>query len=346
IHAQPQYLGDLDEDGEATVLDLVRLAAHVQGTDPLPSGIVPFADLNLDGYVNELDADRLVSSVLGQAFLPEPPLARVRATSPDEVEVNVAVTREAVFRLTFPLAADTQLATDHVWAEAGGRRLLSRVELSSDRRTVTLFYLENVPGSAQVTVRFHGDGIEDFLGRPVDPDGDGVEGGIAELHYGTLSVTPVGATAVIGRVFASELVPGSDNTSATVNVPLEGVTITVDGMEETLRTTTDANGSFKLQPVPAGTFFVHVDGRTATASDWPGGDYYPAVGKAWTAVAGRDDNLASGTGEIFLPLIRSGTLTPVRTTEPTVVTFPPSVIESNAALAGVELVVPPNGLLS
>jgi hypothetical protein len=188
------------------------------------------------------------------------------------------VTREVVFRLTLPLLSSATINTDQFTAFAGGRKLLARVEIASDRRTVTLFYLEPLPGNAQVSVSLDGAGILDFLGRSIDPDGDGQPGGVARLRYETLSTEPVGTTAVLGRVFASELVPGPNNTTATVNVPLQGVIVSVDGQEERLRTTTDANGNFKLQPVPAGLFFVHVDGRTAAGSQWPNGNYYPVVG--------------------------------------------------------------------
>ena len=67
---------------------------------------------------------------------------------------------------------------------------------------------------------------------------------------------------------ASELVPGQDTGTNALNKPLGGVTITVDGLEQTLRTTTDAMGNFTLSPVPAGRFFVHIDGRTV-AVDLP-----------------------------------------------------------------------------
>ena len=53
-----------------------------------------------------------------------------------------------------------------------------------------------------------------------------------------MGLTPLAGTAVIGRVFASELVPGSDTGANAVNRPLEGVTITVDGREQEMRTTT------------------------------------------------------------------------------------------------------------
>src|SRR5690606_35122811 len=133
-------------------------------------------------------------------------------------------------------------------------------------------------------------------------------------------------TAVIGYVFASERNPDGSNK------PLANVTITVDGAEEQLRTVTDASGFFRLEPAPAGRFFVHVDGRTAIGSQWPDGAYYPFVGKAWEAVAGRTNNLAGGTGEVFLPLIPADALTPVSATSETVIGFPPSVTATNPAL--------------
>src|SRR4030095_778820 len=153
-------------------------------------------------------------------------------------------------------------------------------------------------------------------------------------------------TAVIGRVFASELVPGNDTGTNAMNKPLAGVIITVDGAEETLRTTTDEMGNFKLEPAPAGRFFVHVDGRSAQGSQWPNGAYYPFVGKAWDAAPGVSTNLAGGTGVIYLPLIAQGSLQAVSLTEDTVITFPSSVLASNPALAGVSVTVPANALLS
>jgi hypothetical protein len=155
-------------------------------------------------------------------------------TSPAEGEQGVAVTRETVLRFTRPLAASTMLTANHLHAEFGGRRILSRIELSSDRTTVTLFYLENLPASARVRVTFDPVALLDFAGQLVDVDGDGQPGGIKLIDFDTLGTTPVGGTAVIGNVFASDPVPGT-NTTNFINRPLAGVTITVDGMEETLR---------------------------------------------------------------------------------------------------------------
>ena len=274
----------------------------------------------------------------------QPLITSVRESSPSSGESGVSVTRETILRFTRPLAGNTVLTLDTLHAEFGGRRLLARTELSTDRKTATLFYLENLPGNARIRVTLNGSALLDESGKAVDADGDGQPGGILRIEFDTLSLTPVAGTAVIGRVFASELAASAGGGSEGVNRPLAGVTITVDGMEETLRTTTDAMGNFRLQPVPAGEFFVHIDGRTAPESHWPNGTYYPFVGKAWTAAAGQLNNPAGGTGEIYLPLIRAGTLQSVSATQDATISFPPEVLQKNPDLAGVSITVPSNAL--
>ncbi|MCI0535047.1 MAG: Ig-like domain-containing protein [Verrucomicrobiales bacterium] len=317
---------DLDRDGIDDLYELSRPAL----LDPLNA-----ADANQDPNNNG-------RTHLQDYLIATTPLTTFRETSPKQGEGDVAVTRETAFRFTQPLAQNTILAT-RVYAEFGGRRILSRIALASDRKTATLFYLEDLPASARVRVTFDGNGLQDFLGRALDLDGDGQPGGIAAIDFDTLGITPIPGTAVIGHVFASEKMPGPGN-AGLVNRPLAGVTITVDGMEETLRATTDAEGFFRLEPVPAGRFFVLVDGRTVT--DVAAGAYYPFVGKAWEAVAGRTNNLAGGTGEVFLPLITSGTLQPASMTEDTPVTFPTAVLANSPFLAGVSITIPANGLFS
>ena len=269
-----------------------------------------------------------------------PSLTSILETSPASGESGVAVTRETIFRFDAPLAADVVLDSESMFSEFGGRHLLARPELSSDRKTATLFYLENLPASARMRVTLNGAELRDSSGKPLDADGDGQPGGNRVLEFNTAGISGLPDTAVIGRVFASE--KNSDGS----NKPLANVTVTVDGAEESLRTTTDATGAFTLDPAPAGRFFVHVDGRTAVDSQWPGGAYYPFVGKAWEAVPGRTNNLAGGSGEIFLPLIHANALKTVSATEETKVTFVPSVVASNPALTGVEIMVPANALFS
>jgi hypothetical protein len=309
----------------------VRRIPLLQPFDSDGDGLDDVTELRFPDGLNPLD--------------PNDRLTTINRTSPAPGEADVAVTRETVFDFSAPLGDSTVLTTNRVYATYGNRRVLSRVELSSDKRKATLFYLEPLPGSTRVSVVFDGNGLADFLGRPLDADGDNLPGGSALIRFDTLSLAAVPNTAVIGQVFASEPIQGPGTTNF-VNRPLAGVTITVDGREQELRTTTDAEGRFRLQPVPAGRFFVHVDGRTAQGSQWPNGNYYPVVGKAWDAAAGRDDNLAGGNGEIFLPLIVQGTLQPTSLTTNTVVTFPSSVVSNSPAMAGVSITVPANSLFS
>ena len=91
-----------------------------------------------------------------------------------------------------------------------------------------------------------GAGLTDILGRGFDADGDGAAGGVFTMTFDTLSITSVAGTGMTGRVLASERATGG------AEVPLAGVTITVDGAEETLRTTTAADGTFTLTPWRAG----------------------------------------------------------------------------------------------
>ncbi len=271
------------------------------------------------------------------------PLTLVSSTSPANGANGVSVTRETVFQLSGPLASDALLDFTRLSADYGGRRLLTRTEVSTDRDKISLFYLEDMPPGSRVRVTLDGSGLKDASGLDVDADGDGQPGGVRTLFFDTFSAAPIIGTAVIGKVFASEPVAGG-TPGQVVNRPLRGVIITVDGAEETLRAVTDATGSFILDPAPVGRFFVHVDGRPAVGSSWPDGAYYPFIGKAWQAAAGRKDNLAAGSGEIFLPLIQQGTLQTVSAVEVTSIKFPAAVIAQNPALRDVELRVPANSL--
>ncbi|HEX7654713.1 MAG TPA: hypothetical protein VF607_14485, partial [Verrucomicrobiae bacterium] len=89
---------------------------------------------------------------------------------------------------------------------------------------------------------------------------------------------------------------------------------------------------------------MKIDGRTAFDSNYPRGAYYPFVGKAWEAVPGTSNNLAGGTGIIYLPLIAKGTLQPTSLTTNTTITFAPSVLATNPSFAGVSIKIPANDL--
>ena len=185
---------------------------------------------------------------------PTPALTSVARVSPGAQETGVSVNRETIVVFSGPLRADSVLTTNLFFAEAAGRRLLTRLELSPNRQVATLFYLEPIPAGSRVRVRLLGDGLNDSAGHPVDVDGDGLAGGVRQWTFDTMSTAAVPGTAIVGHVFDSAPVagPGGGHT----NLPLEGVQITVDGAEERLRTETDADGFFRLSPCPAGRFFL------------------------------------------------------------------------------------------
>ena len=62
--AVPAKLGDLDEDGVPTVADLSKILRHISGAAPLTSALKPFADLNGDGAVNDVDLEELTKEIL------------------------------------------------------------------------------------------------------------------------------------------------------------------------------------------------------------------------------------------------------------------------------------------
>jgi YD repeat-containing protein len=126
-----------------------------------------------------------------------------------------------------------------------------------------------------------------------------------------------------------------------VNQPLEGVRISVDGLENELFAVTDQNGNFRLDSAPTGRFFVHIDGRSATTA-LPDGAYYPFVGKTWESEAGIEVNV----GEIFLPLVRGGTLQSVSDVDETTVGFASAVVAEFPEFADVSLTVPPGVLFN
>jgi hypothetical protein len=271
-------------------------------------------------------------------------LTTVVASSPVSGEVGVSVNRETVFTLSAPLSQGVLLTPQQVYGMVGGRRLLSRVALSIDRRQATIFYQEPVPAGARVTAVFDSTGVLDALGNELDADGDGVPGGAAVAVFDTFTSAALPNTAVIGQVFASEI--GTNALGQPINRPLKGVLITVDGAEQELRAVTDDQGQFTLSPAPPGRFFVHVDGRTAEGSAWPSGAYYPFVGKAWEAVAGKTNNLAGGSGVIYLPLVAAGTLQTVSGVADTPITFAPETLAQHPELQGVQITVPANSLFS
>ena len=56
--------GDVDGDGQVTVLDIVQVVSHILGTDVIQ--ITEYADANQDGVINVLDIVSMVNSIVGE----------------------------------------------------------------------------------------------------------------------------------------------------------------------------------------------------------------------------------------------------------------------------------------
>ncbi|MCB0089967.1 MAG: Ig-like domain-containing protein, partial [Caldilineaceae bacterium] len=277
-------------------------------------------------------------SQAGQIIVQERSPTTLSSVSPASGAGDVAVTRETVLVFSHPLDASS-ITADSVFAQFGGEKLAATRHLSPDGAKLTLFYDAPLPASARVRVTVDGDRLRDANGQAVDADGDGVAGGTAAIDFDTLGIRMIPGTSVCGHVFASEL--GTDASGGAQDVPLAGAAITVDGMEATLRTTTDASGDFCLDPAPASRFFVHIDGRTAS-TNVPAGAYYPFVGKAWEARAGAQTDI----GNVYLPLVQPGTLQPVSPSEETMIHMAPGVLAERPEFADVAIKVPPDSLFA
>lgn len=352
---QNLHIGDLDDDGVVTVRDLALLNDHISETPSILSNPGPFdakhavlADLNKDGAVNSADREELIKEILHTRNPEQLPLGTIRFSSPTTGEGDVSVNRETIVHFTVPLALNATLDTTKFSAEFAGRKVLSRVEISSDRKKASLFYLEPLPANSRVKVTFDGSALTDLIGRGFDADGDGVSGGTYRMSFDTQSNAGIPATGITGRVLLAAPEGSATVPAGFVEKGVVGVTITVDGQEQTMRTTTNAQGYFTLSPCPTGVFFVHIDGRTSTspASHYPDGRYFPVVGKQWEAVAGKADNLAAGTGLIYLPCVCPSTLQPTSQTQETTVNFPQQVLTMNPSLAGTSVDIPSNAVFS
>lgn len=271
--------------------------------------------------------------------------ALLASSNPADGESGVAVTRETILTFTAPLDPAV-VFNAAVTLRAGSQPVSTYRNLSPDGKTLTLFPSSPLPGNRTVRIDLDGSLLTTIDGRQVDVDGDGTLGGTRSITYSTLSLGALNGTSVSGRVFASGF--GTGEKGAPTNIPLEGVEIFIDGRFD-LKTTTDVNGNFRLEPVPAGEFFVHINGidvetayidGTPVPTSFPAGPYYPFVGKRWEAVAGRDTSV----GDVFLPLIPEGALTELSASEPTRITWANGAKGVEPEYEGAFVLVPPNAL--
>ena len=368
--------GDCNQDADLDISDAICLLGYLfvgnpevlpcgDGgvTDPANRGLL---DINSDDAVDLSDAVQILGFLFSGGAPPtqgtecinidgcpqvcEPTPVSIVDTSPGSGETGVMLNRESI--VYFSGALDPATVTpESIRAEFAGESLPTQGDgaphVSSDASTVTLFYAEALPAGARVRVTIDGDLIRDATGIALDADGDGSPGGVKILEFDTVPVTTVAGTSVSGRVFASEFLETPEGDP--VNMCLEGVTLVVVGVGAV---ETDAFGNFHLEPAPVGQFFVHINGTTVAEAvlpdgstaptQFPDGPYYPNVGKIWESVAGRDTNV----GNVYLPLIRSGTLQPVSEVSDTEVTLPEDVLADFPEFENVSVTVPAGSLFN
>jgi PKD repeat protein len=266
-------------------------------------------------------------------------LTGISSSSPENGEDGVAVSRESILRFNNPLMPGTVTAAS-IFAEYAGVPLTGTLHVAPDNKTVTLFYAADLPPNARIRLFVDGGQLLDDLGQGVDGDGDGDLGGLGALEFDTVGFTPLAGTAVTGRLFAA----GQAVTArgVPVNTPLQGVTISVDGTGGGVSTTTDVLGNFRLDPAPAGRFFIEVDGTSATNAGIPVGAYFPVFGTALDVPAVAETAIA----DVFLPLIPADALMPVSNVSDTIIMLPPTVQATNPELVGTHLVVYADSLFS
>jgi len=344
-------LGDLDGDGEVTVLDLVLLINHLNAqsagsptNDLLPRLLLGYADVNGDGYLNEKDVDRLADAILGIAITTQPkPLVSEPASGSSEV--GVTVRPKVIFPK--PIMPST-LNSNNFYASFAGRKLPARIVPANDGSFAWLFFETNMPNACQVQVTVDGATISVASGEILDADADSLPGGIFKFNFSTVSVTPIPGTAVSSRIVdpGPDLIPRtSDDVAPGANgfdylLPTAGVKVYVLGLEANV-TYTDSYGRFTLTNMPVGDVKVVLDGRTATNP--PLGYYFPEMvmdtkfepGITNGVMTIRGDNgneMRDANGvpiralAMYLPRIASNVLQTVSATNSTTIT-----LSSNAA---------------
>ncbi len=341
-HAFPQKLGDLDEDNKPTVRDLIKLINHVNGTTPLPENMRGFADINKDGKADQSDETAIIDAILGSTELPKAEAGLVTEFSPNNGERMVALNRKAIIRFDQEINPATVTA-DSFYLIANGQKIPGGIRVSSTNRFATFIPDQSWQSSTEVRLVVEGNLILGSLGIPLDANSNGLPGGRATMDFRTVPNTQISGTVVFGFVYASEPGPSGED------LPLEGVTIRVDGMEE-LNAVTDSTGKFTLVDVPAPEFYVHVDGSTVSHVSGQiisNNGYYPNVGKPFHSVPGQTTQIELN-GEpfnIYLPFILNEAIHDITPGESMTIKLPDTQIADDTDLALVSLTIPANSLV-
>ncbi|MBT6850899.1 MAG: hypothetical protein HOA16_06840, partial [Opitutae bacterium] len=98
-------VGDLNDDGEVNLVDMVLMVNHIQGEEYLIADKSKLlqADVNGDGLINSYDVEESLNFSFKRKAIRTLPLAGILSTSPYEGEGDVSLTREFVIRFSMPL---------------------------------------------------------------------------------------------------------------------------------------------------------------------------------------------------------------------------------------------------
>jgi len=243
---------------------------------------------------------------------------------PAHTEELVGLTREIIVRFDKPVDPAT-VTPESFFVIAAGQRVEGTIRVSATERFATLFHPDPLPQSARIRTVVEGDQIMGRDGLPLDADGDGRPGGTGMADYTTHTLTRLPDTDVWGFLFDSnnKNPDGSD-------LPIVGARLEVEGLPGVFAVT-DATGKFVLEDMPAGEFFVKLNGNPAAA---PAGFIYGAVKKPFHSVPGQSIqlNMMGVPFNIYLPLMSLSEMQPLVPGQDAVVGFSPTAMADLADL--------------
>lgn len=221
---------------------------------------------------------------------------------PADGGTEVGVTFRPQIFFTKPIDPTT-IDDNNFFMTASGTKINTRVVPANDGSFAWLFPQQTLPAASTLTLHVDGDTIATAEGEMLDADGNGQPGGALTTTFTTVSLTPIPGTLLTGLIFE----PGPDDTPGTADdLPIVGAEVSILGINDIQ--TTDANGRFTFDAVPAGNVKVLIDGMTATAPD---GLYYPEMVMDSRMVVGATNFVMPETETTFVPRLMQSILNTV-----------------------------------
>ncbi len=286
-----------------------------------------------------------------------PSTFQIAAHTPLDGATEVGVTVRPQVFFSEPVDATT-LSADNFFAEAAGVDLGASIVPANDGSFAWLFFKQSMPGDTRVRVSIDGAGIRSRTGESLDPDGDGVPGGVGEFEFTTVSTQGMPGTSLSGIVVdpGPDLIPRSDDdlqagpdgrlgtTDDNFLLPIQGVKVHLLGLESRV-VTTQADGKFHFDTVPVGDVKVVIDGTTATLA--PTGIYFPEMVIDAQMVRGKENWSMTNGSEVYLPRISKNILQTVSAGSTNQINATPDGASGLSAFQRSQLSIrlPPNSLI-